>query len=252
MERTEVLERKLSKRKSGSGTSRWSLKSFKRSTIGASILPTSPDVPRIPSKANINDTAPHKEATQDLDQGDRKGGGRQLASSRSVIVDTRETPAWMENSAWAAVPLPTFKVTYPLHNPLGPRWYRNHHLIPPSQKRPSMRPPTFFSPSFPPMHSSSSPEHALDDSEGHSRTPADSPLPTPTSSQTRVADGGKARSRKTSQTTPDNVDLLDLTDPWGQNWHHQSPYDFGQPSSSSADAYEARSSSLFLSHSLTF
>lgn len=242
MGRRDDLERKLSKRKSGSGTSIWS-RTFKRSTIGASIFPTSPDVPRLPSKGDLTEGASSNGVAQEDAHEDAQAAVRKLASSRSVIVDTRESPACVENGAWADVPLPTFKVSYPLHNPLGPRYYRNHHLIPPSQKRPSMRPPTFFSPSFPPMHTSSSPERAMDDSSGPSRTSADSPLPTPTSSQTRVADGGKTRSRKTSQTTPDNVDLLDLTDPWGQNWHHQSPYDFGQGATTSSD-YEARADPL--------
>ncbi len=59
-----------------------------------------------------------------------------------------------------------------------------------------------------------------------SRTPSGSPLPTPNSSQTRIPDpSGKVRTRKLSNTTPDNVDLLDGSDPYGTNWHHESPYD---------------------------
>lgn len=248
MERRDALERKLSKRKSG--TSVWSRRSIRRSTTTPPIPPTTSDIPRIPSKGNLQGRDNNDAVANEEVQVNHNGAARQLASSRSVIVDTREKPAaWKEGGAWAAVPLPTFKVNYPLHNPMGPRWYKNHHLIPPSQKRPSMRPPTFFSPSFPPMHTSSSPDHVMDDSSGPSKTPADSPLPTPTSSQTRVADGGKARSRKTSQTTPDNVDLLDLTDPWGQNWHHQSPYDWGQTIANSSDAYEVCFGSLDYSRS---
>lgn len=84
------------------------------------------------------------------------------------------------------------------------------------------------------------PEHS-EDAAGTSGTPSHSPLPTPDSSQTRVADSGKPRSRKTSQTTPDNVDLLDVTDPWGTNWHHQSPYDvFGQTVTISLDTQDVR------------
>lgn len=37
--------------------------------------------------------------------------------------------------------------------------------------------------------------------------------------------GGRVRTRKISQT--DNVDMWDATDPTGQNWHHESPYDIG-------------------------
>ncbi|CAL1695181.1 unnamed protein product [Somion occarium] len=61
---------------------------------------------------------------------------------------------------------------------------------------------------------------------GPSRTPSGSPLPTPTSSQTRIHDI-RVRTRKVSQTAHDDVDMLDVTDPWGANWHHQSPYDLG-------------------------
>ncbi|KAI0080342.1 hypothetical protein K474DRAFT_1638045, partial [Panus rudis PR-1116 ss-1] len=62
---------------------------------------------------------------------------------------------------------------------------------------------------------------------GPSRTPSGSPLPTPSSSQTRIHDV-RIRTRKISQTAHDTVDLLDITDPWGTNWHHHSPYDVGQ------------------------
>ncbi|KAJ4485916.1 hypothetical protein J3R30DRAFT_3442855 [Lentinula aciculospora] len=100
--------------------------------------------------------------------------------------------------------------------------------------RPGARPPSIFSPSFPAMGTSSMPER-LDDAPrlpGPSRTPSHSPLPTPSSSQTRVADLGiKPRSRKISQSAHDNVDLLDVSDPWGTNWHHESPYDIGLGSS---------------------
>ncbi|KAL4070768.1 hypothetical protein J3A83DRAFT_3268807 [Scleroderma citrinum] len=50
-------------------------------------------------------------------------------------------------------------------------------------------------------------------------------LPRPNSSQVRIPEtGGKPRSRKTSQ---DNVDLMDVSDPYGTHWHHESPYDAG-------------------------
>lgn len=230
------MERKLSKRKSNSGTSIWSRKSVKRSTTAPPAHPNPPDLPRVSSNSIMAENDLRDESAQWSEHLESRDAPR-LAPSRSVITDTRENPNWAENGPWAAVPLPALKVKYPLHNPLGPRWYKNHHLIPPSQKRPSMRPPTFFSPSFPPMHTSSSPEH-VDDSAGSSRTASHSPLPTPTSSQTRVGEGGKPRSRKTSQTAPDNVDLLDVTDPWGTNWHHQSPYDIGQTTTVAADVHE--------------
>jgi hypothetical protein len=59
-----------------------------------------------------------------------------------------------------------------------------------------------------------------------SHSPSGSPIPTPSSSQTRIIDpSGKVRTRKVSNTAHDNVDLLDASDPYGTNWHHQSPYD---------------------------
>jgi hypothetical protein len=137
---------------------------------------------------------------------------------------------------WDAVPLPGYHRLYPLHNPVGPRFYRNIHLIPPSQIRPGARPPSVFSPSFPPISTS----------DAGPPSASRSTLPTPSSSQTRVADGSKQRSRKTSQGTPDNVDLMDVTDPWGTNWHHTSPYDIGLPATSNSDNYDVRAVSKLI------
>lgn len=246
MERVEILERKLSKRKSNSGTSVWSRKSVKRSTTAPPVNPNPHDLPSVPSTSTMPESYSRSQSAQSSDRTDRRDAPR-LTPSRSLIADPRENPTWVQNGPWAAVPLPTLKANYPLHNPLGPRWYKNHHLIPPSQKKPSMRPPTFFSPSFPPMHTSSSPEH-VDDDTGSSRPASNSPLPTPTSSQTRVGEGGRPRSRKTSQTAPDNVDLLDVTDPWGTPWHHQSPYDIGQTTTVAADIQDVRRIPLLTSN----
>ena len=219
MERTDILERKLSQKHSGSGKSFWSRRSFRRSTTAPPVHPTPSDIPR--NTSNVDLQGQSEGSFND----DHHSVAPQLNSSRSVLSETGEREAWFDSDAWARVPIPGVKAHYKLHNPLGPRWYRNHHLIPPHQTRPGARPPTFFSPSFPAIGTSSSPDH---DDGGPSRTPSHSPLPTPTSSQTRVQDGGKGRSRKISQT--DAVDLLDVTDPWGTNWHHQSPYEIIQPS----------------------
>ena len=40
------------------------------------------------------------------------------------------------------------------------------------------------------------------------------------------------RSRKPSQTANDEIDLMDGSDPTGQNFHHISPYDVGLTPSS--------------------
>lgn len=156
--------------------------------------------------------------------------------SRSIIPDPlAELPTWFKReNEMAAANTSSFRIRYPLHNPKGPRQYRNHHLLPPSSLN---RPPSLFSPSFPPMAAS---VHSIQDRSedstrlpGPSRTPSSTPLPTPSSSQVRIPD---PRSRKTSQ---DNVDLMDVSDPWGTHWHHQSPYDAGSSISPvSADSPE--------------
>ncbi|KAI0830557.1 hypothetical protein BC628DRAFT_1312760 [Trametes gibbosa] len=143
----------------------------------------------------------------------------------SIIPDPlNELPIWYHREVEVATASAAqFRVRYPLHNPVGPRWYRNHHLLAPNKD--SGRPPSIFSPSFPPM--ASAPERAQDPARmaGPSRTPSGSPLPTPTSSQIRIQEPPKPRSRKVSTNTHDGVDMLDGTDPWGTNWHHESPYD---------------------------
>ena len=136
--------------------------------------------------------------------------------TRSIIPESlKELPSWYQaESELAAATTRQFRGRYPIHNPVGPRFYRNVHLLPPS------RPASVFSPSFPPM----SAEPTMPASP--TRTPSGTPLPTPSSSQTRIPDpSGKVRTRKLSNTAPDNVDLLDASDPYGTNWHHESPYD---------------------------
>ncbi|KAF5384845.1 hypothetical protein D9615_001350 [Tricholomella constricta] len=229
MERKEIVERKLSKRKSNSGTSIWSRKSVKRSAT-AHPAPPPAQKPHLPNPDSDHQDEKRRgeeerENESREDTSDKPDWVPQMNSPRSIIPDSKELPAWYNKDAWSQVPLPSFKLRYVIHNPIGPRWYKNHHLIPPSETTPAARPPSFFSPSFPPMASSTSQDRSEDTTRlpGPSHTP--SPLPTPNSSQTRVVD--KPRSRKTSQTAHDNVDLLDVTDPWGTNWHHHSPYDVG-------------------------
>ena len=138
--------------------------------------------------------------------------------SRSIIPDPlRELPPWFnkDDRDFVNAP-PSSRMRYQLHNPVGPRWYQNQHLIPPSQRDVGQRPPTLFSTSFPPMSSQDRTGEA-----GPSRTPSGSPLPTPDASQTGIADG-RPRTRTTSQTA---VDKMDVTDPWGGNFRHPSPYD---------------------------
>ncbi|KAI0348340.1 hypothetical protein BDW22DRAFT_1424524 [Trametopsis cervina] len=144
---------------------------------------------------------------------------------KSVVPDQlSELPAWYAKDVeLAAASAIQFRVKYPIHNQQGPRWYRNHHLATPSLEK---RPPSFFSPSFPPMAASQTRSQDSTKVPGPSRTPSGSPLPTPASSQVKIHDV-RVRTRKLSNTAHDNVDMMDVTDPWGTNWHHQSPYDLG-------------------------
>ncbi|RPD64813.1 hypothetical protein L227DRAFT_541117 [Lentinus tigrinus ALCF2SS1-6] len=150
----------------------------------------------------------------------------------SIIPDPlNELPTWYHREVESATASAAqFRVKYPLHNPSGPRWYRNHHLLPPTRDG---RPPSVFSPSFPPM--ASAPERAQDPSRmaGPSRTPSGSPLPTPSSSQIRIQEPFKPRSRKVSQNTHDNVDISDGADPYSpiSLSHSPSPYDEKSPMS---------------------
>jgi zinc finger CCCH domain-containing protein 13 len=213
-----IPERRTTK-KSGSGFSLWSRKSLKRSNTAHSISPLT-----------TNNDVTSQAASDDLLNTPHNGFQRQNSFQSSILSHPRRdmSPSAGEPVTWTTVPVAATRVQYNIHNPLGPRWYKNYHLIPPSENRPGARPPTFFSPSFPGI-STSNVAHP-GDAENSSRAASKSPLPTPASSQTRVNEGVKPRSRKTSQTTPDNVDMLDVTDPWGTNWHHESPYDVGQAS----------------------
>ncbi|KAF5385455.1 hypothetical protein D9757_005426 [Collybiopsis confluens] len=255
-EREQQLERKASRRKSVFSRNR----SAKTTPSGNPAVSRGPESePPSLETPNIASTATHsgqklEETHDEMDTLERNEKNdlvaNNLPAARSIIPDTlQELPAWYTHDDWASTT--SFRVKFPIHNPVGPRYYHNHHLIPPSLYRPGARPPSIFSPSFPAMGTNSMPER-LDESirmPGPSRTPSHSPLPTPNSSQTRVADLGiKPRSRKTSQTAHDNVDLLDVSDPWGTNWHHESPYDIGLGSTGpmvpDADPSRSRRSSM--------
>ncbi|KIJ65021.1 hypothetical protein HYDPIDRAFT_167345 [Hydnomerulius pinastri MD-312] len=227
MDEQAVVQRKLSRKnsKNTSGKSLWHRKSTKKST-------EPPTTATSKHFSSLDST--HSVATMDSNDDHDDARGSQDSHfpsllSRSIIPDPLgELPAWFKKeNDMAAANISTFRIKYPLHNPNGPRWYKNHHLLPPAHLNP---PPSFFSPSFPPMAASIQ-ERSEDSTRlpGPSRTPSSTPLPTPSSSQVRIPEpNGKPRSRKTSQ---DNVDMMDLSDPWGTHWHHQSPYDAGSNTS---------------------
>ncbi|KAH9035060.1 hypothetical protein EDB84DRAFT_1593940 [Lactarius hengduanensis] len=194
----------------------FSRKPVKRSNTDApSPLSTSP-----PDRSSTHDTPTEpalspvpvsREPSSDTSSSNR---------NRSIIPESlKELPSWYHTEGeWAAASALQFRARYPIHNPVGPRVYRNVHLLPPT------RPSSIFSPSFPPM--STEPASAAPPVAVPSQSPSGSPIPTPNSSQTRILDpSGKVRTRKISNTAHDNVDLLDASDPYGTNWHHQSPYD---------------------------
>lgn len=240
MDEKAIVSRRLSRKDSKNGSSRslWHRKSTKKPT--ESPTATATQVKHLSSLASTH-SFPTMDSNDDND-GSRSSHENASSSllSRSIIPDPLgELPAWFKKETdMAAANISTFRIKYPLHNPNGPRWYRNHHLLPPASLN---RPPSLFSPSFPPMAAS---VHSMQDRSedsarlpGPSRTPSSTPLPTPSSSQVGIPDPSvKPRSRKTSQ---DNVDLMDVSDPWGTHWHHQSPYDAGSSVSPvSADSPE--------------
>lgn len=227
MERTD-LERKLSKRKS---SSLWSRKSLRRTSTSQSQQPAPAPSLTSPSTSSLARGPPR--TVDDHDGGERADVVPPMPMSRSIVPDAlKELPAWYRDSAH-------YSVRYNMHNPVGPRWYKNHHLLPPSGSRPGTRPPSVFSPSFPPMAATGSQERLEERMPTLNRSASNSPLPTPNSSQTRMEDAPiTPRSRKTSQTAHDTVDLLDGSDPWGTAWHHESPYDIGIGLSSSLVSLE--------------
>jgi hypothetical protein len=232
MEHEEMLQRKMSRSQSTLKRSLWSRKSTKKAPINSvpavSIgKSTSPILPDQPADDKVED-----KVEEDKDKFDEKMEQVPSLLSRSIIPEPLgDLPAWFIKENDLAIGQTTsYRIKYPIHSPVGPRYYKNQHLIPSSQLRPANRPPSVFSPSFPPMATyAHEPSEDSTSRPSLNRTPSGSPLATPNSSQADVA--AKPRSRKTSQTTPDTVDLLDVTDPWGAHYHHQSPYDPGLASS---------------------
>lgn len=219
------------------GTSLWGRRSMRRNTTD----PPARDEPRAapPPAASRVDKGKAREIAPPAD--DDAPGLQWSNSSQSIsLIPERmhDIPGWYQREMErASLSIIQFRRRYPLHNPFGPRWYRNQHLIPP-HKRQGTRPSSVFSPSFPPISFANGahkdPPHHAASMPGPSRSPTGSPAGTPSSSQVRVDEAGIAggRTRKISQGEPhDHVDLMDISDPWGKQWHHQSPYDVGMNSS---------------------
>ncbi|KZV74918.1 hypothetical protein PENSPDRAFT_732063 [Peniophora sp. CONT] len=138
----------------------------------------------------------------------------------NIIPDALESlPSWYNKEIDVPSSIHLIRARYPIHNPAGPRIYRNIHLRPP-ELLPPMEAFTSTVPSAAASASQAGPSSS-------SRTTSTSPAPTPASSSSRLVDPSiKPRTRKLSNNVAhDNVDLLDVTDPLGNNWHHTSPYD---------------------------
>ncbi|KAI9570404.1 hypothetical protein HD554DRAFT_2204174 [Boletus coccyginus] len=245
MDEKDAVSRRLSRKdsKSTSGRSLWHRKSTKKSTESPAATATQVKHLSSPSTHSL----PAMDPNDDHDGTRSSHENPSSLLSRSIVPDPLgELPAWFKKETdMAAANISTFRIKYPLHSPNGPRWYRNHHLLPPTSLN---RPPSLFSPFFPPISASVHSTHDRSEDPtrppGPSRSPSGTPLPTPSSSQVRIPDPSvKPRSRKTSQ---DNIDLMDLSDPWGTRWHHESPYDAGSsisPVSVDSPEYEYGSNS---------
>lgn len=222
----------------------WSRKSTKKA-----VAPTKED-PTSLGMLNSAMTSEQQWDNKDSSDDEKATLEEKADLARSIIPDTlRDLPTWYlkENEVNDIKNTISYRLRYPIHCPVGPRRYKNHHLIPASQRRPAHRPPSVFSPQFPPMNSSlhdSMPEEV----PSMYMALSGSPLATPNSSQPDVAT--QPRGRKTSQTTPDTVDFLDVTDPWGVTYHHQSPYDPGMSGSSSVTPQTSSVDSQEVSHDL--
>ena len=251
----DKTERKLVR-----GSSIWGRKSTKKNNAAAAR--TSQDMRRSdPPPAGPRSDKGKGRETEAPEEDDAQGRLQRSHSSQSVsLIPERmqDVPGWyqreMERSALSAI---QFRRRYPLHNPFGPRWYKNQHLIPPHRRQGS-RPSSVFSPSFPPIsfaHGAHGdhPQHSVS-MPGPSRSPSGSPVGTPNSSQVRVNEAGlsgKPRTRKISHGEPhDHVDLMDISDPWGKQWHHQSPYDVGMSSDRERSPVGLDSGDVSISHIL--
>jgi hypothetical protein len=231
MERQEALQRRLSRDKSRSV---WGRRNSKRSTahngtanlalekFPKPLVPPPTHPPQMPTTQKMMEE--ERLHLDEIRDNNNSSMTNLLHLQRSIIPDPLgELPTWFnKESERLTSSLASRRIRYPLHNPVGPRWYHNHHLIPPSQRDAGKRPPTLFSPAFPPMPSQ-------DSNTGNppSRTPSGSNIDPP-------QNGNPPRTRRVSQTA---VDKMDVTDPWGGNFSNPSPYDLRtSPSTAVANA----------------
>ncbi|KZT41387.1 hypothetical protein SISSUDRAFT_306140 [Sistotremastrum suecicum HHB10207 ss-3] len=166
--------------------SRWSRKSSAKSiaSMTQEII--------VSGHGDISPSVKGKERESDSESGPREGKDERPPSPGGP-------PAWHRKQGdWNSTPPAYYRSYYTIDNPVGPRWYLNHHLLR-ADARSQLRPPlSHHHPAHPSTQNS---------------------LPDPSQPH-------EPRKRKISATNP-NVHLLDGSDPWGTNWHHDSPYDIG-------------------------
>ncbi|GJJ09783.1 hypothetical protein Clacol_004007 [Clathrus columnatus] len=149
-----------------------------------------------------------------------------------------------------SVPSYKTKTFYRLHAPAGPPYYINHHLRPPNSSAlvAARSPASAFSNSFPPLAALPPGSPPLRTITLSLRAPPDQqhpPLQASQSSPDNVSltaysstNIGFAGASDVSYYNRDNhsavgnfpadIDHLDVSNPWGQKFHHDSPYDLGQ------------------------
>lgn len=246
VEKPKEHPRRLSRRSPSTGASRWRLPSRKNSKQpeheghdekdGDMKNKKDADADSVKDSddgrpMSMLEKQEQRQQLQNLGAFGASNGDLSRGGSTSVVPDP--LPTYTEQLL-QQIPgvLPPIRTNYTVNNPRGPKTYLNHHLIEPHTRMPIS---STFSPSFPPMRTTVNGGAIVMDSlriPGPSRSRTNSPIATPNASQTRLGEGltqgaPGTRSRKVSQTAHDNVDMLDASDPWGQNWHHHSPYDVG-------------------------
>lgn len=141
---------------------------------------------------------------------------------------------------------PSYHITYHFTSKVGPRFYANSHLRAPdhSAYRAMQSPQAAFSSQFPPIPAlppGSPPLRTLtlnrasifnilpnNDSPEPSKESSESVLPTLDSSQGSIPGSQPTFGNKfASASLAALVDSLDASNPYGQKFHHDSPYDLG-------------------------
>lgn len=261
MEKHE-LERKQSRGKSRRWTLRGSAKGSqvneKKIMEHREMNPSHSSLSERESERDVQGSGKHTPPVEHVY--DASDDSRSLSDLRA---DSLVPPLWSydpsEEDPSRIAPPSSYRSFYKIHNPVGPRYYRNQHLRP-SFNNPALsaalRPASAFSSAFPPLSAlppGSPPLHGL--GFGHTQlnprnyspqpsssnirfSSSESVLPTPDSTQPPYLGQSGEIQRKNNAIVngpvvngaagSDPVDQLDGSDPYGQKFHHDSPYDLGK------------------------